>query len=562
VNGPLLHGGVAVLKGASLGNLCLVNLWYHILDTRPARYYALYRPASRARYCASLVNLAVLSAVFTLVFIWEGSRGTLASVVALVLGLLLCVQLAVVYRTAHDHLQPLRRSVRLVLGKPSRRAWARVVCVAVIVWLVAWAWVARLDATIRAVADVLSYVALPLLPWSIWRTARFAVQGHPMVAAMQSANARLDARVAPPGAGRSSPKSVEADGAAVREAGSRPRPRVLWLIFDECDYGILFDRRPPGVVVPHFDRLVSESLFCTDARPPAHCTELSMPALLSGLRVAGTWPLSPWELLIATRTSGQETLVAEDPRLKRVLWSEQPTVFSRARALGVHSAMTGWYHPYSRIIGQHLDWCAWQDDPEPAFAVRSTFWGALSDHFRGLLETGRYSVFGQSLTVRKAVRQHEAIRADARALATDGNYGLVVVHWPLPHAPFFFNAKRGRNTAANRGPAGYLDHLVLTDAMLGELMTSLASSGVESATTVIVTSDHWWRASSSLDGHADHRVPFIVRLPRGADAVTWRSAYETVTTGELVLALLTGEVQQRADLVSWLASAGTSLSVA
>jgi hypothetical protein len=280
-----------------------------------------------------------------------------------------------------------------------------------------------------------------------------------------------------------------------------------------------------------------------------------MPALVSGLRVAGTWPQSPNELIIATRGPGEDALDAEDPRLTRVRWSEQETVFSRAGALGKRTAMVGWYHPYARVIGSHLAWCEWHEDPEPPFAARDTFWGAFADHFRGLFETGRYSTFGQSLAVRKAVAQHEAIRAQAAALATDARYDLVLIHWPLPHAPFFYDARRGDNTAANRGASGYVDNLVLTDRMLGELRALLDETYVGRRSTLIVTSDHWWRTSAQFDGIVDRRVPFIVRPARSDRAVRWDDRFETVRTGELILAILRDEVSDTDSLVAWLDAA-------
>jgi hypothetical protein len=279
-----------------------------------------------------------------------------------------------------------------------------------------------------------------------------------------------------------------------------------------------------------------------------------MPALISGLAVAGTWPQHPSELLIALRGPGQESLIAEDPRLERVLWSEQSTVFSRARALGARTALVGWYHPYARIIGPHLDWCTWHEDPEPPFAVRRTFWGAYADHLRGLFETGRYSVFGQSLTVKKAARQHEAIRRDAmRLTAAAETFDLVLVHWPLPHAPFFHDVRRGRHSAANRGPSGYVDHLSLADTMLGELLGALESADDRRPSTLIVSSDHWWRASASYDGRVDHRVPFIVRLPGAAGPERWDASFETRLTADLILELLVGRIRENEELRDWLA---------
>jgi hypothetical protein len=525
---------LAVLQGLSLGNLCLANVWYHVLDASPARYYALDGPASRARMLAALANLVSLGALFAAALLSPGPVGVAPRLVQLGLVLLLLLEGAVLYRTAYDHLRPICRTVRELLRTPGRRRVARA---AVAFFAMAFGvWAARhpLASMLDRVISALAYAALPLLVWTVGRTVWFIGVGHPVAPLIASASAtRMHAHT---------PRASAAVG------------RVVWLIFDELDYGLAFDRRPAGLELPNFDRLVAQSLACGHAFPPAHCTELSMPALISGLAVAGTWPQHPSELLIALRGPGQESFVAEDSRLERVLWSRQSTVFSKARALGARTALVGWYHPYARIIGSHLDWCTWHEDPEPPFAVRRTFWGAYSDHLRGLFETGRYSLFGQSLTVKKAARQHEAIRRDAtRLIASAEAFDLVLVHWPLPHAPFFHDSRRGRHSAANRGPAGYVDHLALADRMLGELLGALDAADREKPSTLVVSSDHWWRASASYDGRVDHRVPFIVRLPGATGPARWDARFETRLTGDLILELLAGRICGYEELRGWLA---------
>jgi hypothetical protein len=174
-----------------------------------------------------------------------------------------------------------------------------------------------------------------------------------------------------------------------------------------------------------------------------------------------------------------------------------------------------------------------------------------------LAETGRYSLLGQSLAVRKSVSQHAAIRDDALTLATEMEYDLVLIHWPLPHAPYFFDRRRGTPTAANRGPAGYVDNLVLTDVVLGELLDAIDSCSAERSSAVIVTSDHWWRASASFDGRTDRRVPFGVRLPasmRTTHGTRYDGEFETVRTAELILDLLAGRLCRPDDVVTWLAA--------
>jgi len=63
------------------------------------------------------------------------------------------------------------------------------------------------------------------------------------------------------------------------------QPRVVWIIFDETDYRLAFEKRPANVPLPEFDRLRHESLAAEHAYPPGDSTIISMPALITGRRL-------------------------------------------------------------------------------------------------------------------------------------------------------------------------------------------------------------------------------------------------------------------------------------
>lgn len=439
---------------------------------------------------------------------------------------LILLQLTVMARTLHDHFRPLRRAQRILLAGPARGRIAAILLAIVVAAVLLVAFRQDSGSRIWHVASVLATVGIPLLPTTFGR-AVFRMFG-------------------------SSESAVEATTAvtintndAVRPTDLSPSlPRVVWLIFDELDQRLTFSERPAGLRLPNFDRLQSESLWCSHAYPPAHCTEISIPGLVTGLPIIGTWPISDDDLEFATTAGGGRRQLAE-----------QESVFSRAKALGARVAAIGWYHPYTRLWSQHTDYCSAYEDREQAFSVADSCFGAYMDQFRSLFESARYSPFGQSLVVRKAARQSEAIRREALELVASADFDFVFVHWPIPHAPYFFDADTARPTARNRGPAGYVDNLALTDAMLGELCDRMSASTIGRCSTLIVSSDHWFRASASYDGRTDHRVPFLVRLPGDALETCWPQEFATVRTAELVRRLLTGEVRSVDELKTWMASA-------
>jgi hypothetical protein len=59
-----------------------------------------------------------------------------------------------------------------------------------------------------------------------------------------------------------------ASAAPARRADAGRGGRVLWLLFDEMEYRLLFAERPATLKAPEFDRLRAESLHASQAYPP------------------------------------------------------------------------------------------------------------------------------------------------------------------------------------------------------------------------------------------------------------------------------------------------------
>ena len=68
-----------------------------------------------------------------------------------------------------------------------------------------------------------------------------------------------------------------------------------------------------------------------------------------------------------------------------------------------------------------------------------------------------------------------------------------------------------------------------------------------------MSSDHWCRPeTNTYDDKEDKRVPFILKLAEQSDAVIYESAFNTVVTCDLVLAILDGRLSTISDVVNWL----------
>jgi hypothetical protein len=311
--------------------------------------------------------------------------------------------------------------------------------------------------------------------------------------------------------------------------------RVVWLVLEELDQRIAFEARPAGLELPELDRLRRESLYADAARPPAGTTEVSMPALITGRPVVAVAPASPQEL----------ELTFADGKTAR--WSVHPNVFSRARVLGYDTALIGWHLPYPRVLGNSLGLADWRPSVAAEQARGGTFaqtlwnqWGTLvPPAHRRRLHAQRVAELGDL-----------AFRA-----AADGRFGLVLLHLPVPQPPGIYDPASGRLTAWNfTGEAGgYLDNLALADVVVAELRRRIDRARLGDRTWIVVSATHWWRASKQYDGQIDHRVPFLVRPPDGGRPTHVEAAFSTLSTHDLVLAILRGAIQDTGEAAAWLA---------
>jgi arylsulfatase A-like enzyme len=168
------------------------------------------------------------------------------------------------------------------------------------------------------------------------------------------------------------------------------------------------------------------------------------------------------------------------------------------------------------------------------------------------LETTLFSPFGQSLSVQQHARDYIQMEGILNALVTDTRLGLVYAHLPAPHFPFVYDPATNKLTRKNVTVRGYLDELALLNRTVAGLRKILEDSGTWDETIVLLTSDHRFRDSESLDGKSDPRVPFLLKMRGQYTRLSLDAQFNTVTVGELVLAMLQGDVSTPAQAAGWL----------
>lgn len=321
-------------------------------------------------------------------------------------------------------------------------------------------------------------------------------------------------------------------------------PRVAWIIFDEADQRIAFEERPAQLRLPEFDRLSRESLFATNAFPPAGSTLVSMPALISGRPISAAALKDSCELNVTLAESGTVTG-----------WSKLPSVFSAAHELGVNTALVGWYHPYNRILGSALNFCSFYPFPRYDLARAPTFGKAMAGQVLCCLYKRYYYQSRFETLCRDSL-------ADSVSLVTNNLYGLLLLHLAPPHHPGVYNPKTGQYTIAFMNVAtGYFNNFALADRFLGTLRQAMETSGQSTNTWLLVSADHFWRETDLYDHRHSFRVPFLLKGPGADQPMTYSPRFNTLLTHDLILAILRKEITNQPSASEWLDAHRSAFSV-
>ncbi len=306
-------------------------------------------------------------------------------------------------------------------------------------------------------------------------------------------------------------------------------PRVLWLIFDEMDQRIAFIDRPKNIELLEFDRLKRESLFAENAYPPGRSTTRSIPALINGKLISRTERFSSDILKVTFEGSNHEEN-----------WGNQPNVFSRAKKMGVNTALIGEYLPYSRLIGQDLDYCTWSAYRYQYVSSKDTLWDNFHTQIYGFFHVLKLHYVQHQIA-------YNEIFDGARKLAVDPRYGLIFIHFPVPHSPFIY-----KHSWWDQSTKDYADNLILCDYILSRIRKDMEIKGIWDNTTIIISSDHWFRDSEKFDGKEDYRIPFIVKLAKHNDSIVYPKDFNTVLTHDLVMDIFSKKITTPNELVQWL----------
>ena len=307
-------------------------------------------------------------------------------------------------------------------------------------------------------------------------------------------------------------------------SANTPEIPVVWIIFDELDYGITFERQPKELLHPELDSLKRTSLFATHAYSPFDATSLSIPALLTGSSLKNTIP----------HNSANMTLMRTDGTIREL--RTESTIFSDMRDRSIRTALLGWFFPYARLFNVDFN----VSYPQFLIPISESLTKTVILQLRNLVESEYFSPFGDSLTANNHITNTTSLHREAIIQLQKNRYGFIFLHYPVPHNPNIFDS-HSHSYGTNRNiREGYLDNVALADVLLGEIRATMQEIDTWDKALVILSSDHHWRFNT-YDGVIDKRhVPFLVKLPHQKSGIMFSDRFQTVNTRHRAIGYMSG----------------------
>lgn len=343
-----------------------------------------------------------------------------------------------------------------------------------------------------------------------------------------------------PGSVKPSPPTIAALDAALK-VQRVSKPNVVVILVDDMGYGDPGCFNPKSKIpTPNIDRIARDGMRFTDAHAPGPLCHMSRYGLMTGqypFRIdVSVWPRKP--------------LIQQD----------QWTIASLAKFAGYRTAMVGKWHlgfneegydtplrggPVDRGFDDFFGIRASTDIP-PYFYIRNdravepptqhidanhsdgwspiqgAFWragGIAADlQLHDVLE--RFTDEATQVIADHAADKTTADESAKRPL-------MLYLAYPAPHTPWL----PSKEFAGKSGAGMYGDFLMMVDAQIGRVLTTLHDSGMDDDTLLVFTSDNgptWYDADVDRFGHdsaggfrgmksdaweAGHRMPLIVRWP-------------------------------------------------
>ena len=337
---------------------------------------------------------------------------------------------------------------------------------------------------------------------------------------------------------------------------SRLHKKVVWIIFDELDLAAFAAAKHNNTPIPGFDRFGQQSVVALNAFAPNNRTQDSIPALLTGVPLEEAIPVSARDLQLYPADGSAP-----------FSFGDSDNIFATVKKLGGTSAVTGWYHPYSRVFLNQVAACFWSPQEIRTCSGASGLTKCGFGYFvRGLVAVpGSDRIFRSLAGINDGLlsestdvqsERNEYLTGKAEELIDDPRLNLLYFHFSIPHSPWLAKTNLG-------GDENYFTSLEIADHTLAHLREKLEKAGQWDNTVVIVSSDHYFRLKTPADfvflpederrrAVSDRRIPFMIKLAGQSSRIGYDPVINTVVTKKLILDIFADKVRTPEELILWL----------
>jgi hypothetical protein len=342
--------------------------------------------------------------------------------------------------------------------------------------------------------------------------------------------------------------------------------RVIWVLFDELSYDLVFDHPQKERPLQKFQGLRSESVSFGNITPMGTSTDRIIPSLLAGrpvYRIRSSLNGGLW--------------YKEGTGLDWIRFDANETVFRVARDNGLSSGVVGWFNPYCRLFASVLTSCYWEQGIQQempveglgASASKSVVQNALVIPVAMISQKSMRPQGAGDVTLRQNIEDYRSLMTQSEKMIRNPEIDFVFLHLPVPHPPGFFDSRTHQLCECGN----YLDNLVLADDTLGVLMKDINETPWADETTLIASSDHSWRVpiwkgtpgwtpeeeSVTADRvEPDMRPVFLVHFPHQNTGVDIKGPVPERVEHDIIASVLKGEIASPEALGSFVERADQS----
>ena len=340
------------------------------------------------------------------------------------------------------------------------------------------------------------------------------------------------------------------------------KPKVVWIIFDEWDHYLTFENRDKKLSLSTIDNFKQNYFHASKVYQPSNSTPLSLSSYLTGKIPKGF------------HIMGHDKVLLDFGNKKSESWKDLPSIFSKLKNENINSAIIGWAFPYDRMYDNYLVKNKYY--PNNKFIMRSLKQRYIDLFLFYFLRPLNKLTMQKYNWIKKHIIKivkcegsllYEVILARAKEIITDSSINFSFIHFSIPHPPIIYDAKKQKiSTKIN----SYIDQLQLVDKTIADIKNTLIKDGSWDNTTLILTSDHWYRQvewdnpifhelitvtdkeREMLKNRKETLIPLIIKMPNQKKSISYDKAFNAVALHDLVLDIYNNKVSNEKDLITWL----------